>query len=106
MNYDDWLEAPFQEAEARANAIDSITESLLSGDYQPENIDNFNEALGEGCLDTEVVQEKLKAAIAVGVFGHQAIGKVIWDAVYAYWYDQAAKKAIDIHDSGNHYDDF
>lgn len=106
MNYDDWLEAPFQEAETRADAIDSITETLLSGDYKPEDIDNFNEAIGEGCLDTEIVQAKMAAAIAVGVSGHEAIGKVIWDAVYAYWYDQATKKAIDIYDSGNDYDYF
>lgn len=94
MNYDDWLEAPYQDAEARAEAIDSLAEHLLDGDYQPENIDNFLDAIDNGCLSGKDIVSKLEQAIAVGVSGYEAIGKVVWDAVYEYMADRANAEAV------------
>ena len=106
MNYDDWLEAPYQQAEATAYAIDSITEDLLSGDFSPENIDNFLEAIAEGALETDAARAAIAPTIEVGQTDFALIGKAVWNAVYSHIHDKAAERALEIYNNGPEHDDY
>ncbi len=97
--YDNWLEAPYQEAAERDEAIDAMAEELMEGECNPHDPDVFLGAIDNACL--HAVKEKIAAAIAVGVSGHEAIGKVVWDAVYHHCLDEANSIAADRYNSGN-----
>jgi len=97
-NYDRWLEQPYQEAAERGEAIDEEAERLLADECNPENIDNFFEAIGEECL--EPVREKLADAIQEGKGDFAEIGKIVWQAVYEYWRNHADNLAADRYNQG------
>ncbi len=100
--YDRWLEAPYQEACERSDAIDEIAEQLMEDECNPHDVDVFLDAIDNACL--HAVKEKLAQAIAVGVSGHEAVGKVVWDAVYQHCADQADSIAADRYNGGNRAD--
>ena len=77
--YDDWLEAPYQEAEERANAIDEIASELMQDEYNPQDVDVFLAAIDDACLYS--IREKLKTILSEGQ-GYLALGEAIWDAVH------------------------
>lgn len=97
--YDRWLEAPYQEACERNEAIDEIAEQLLDGECDPHDVDVFLNAIDNACL--HAAKEQIAKAIAVGVSGHEAIGKVVWDAVYQHCLEEANSIAADRYNSGN-----
>lgn len=96
--YDRWLEAPYQEAAERDDSIDAESERLLEDECNPENIDNFLDAISNECL--EPVKEKLADAIQEGKGDFAEIGKIVWQAVYQYWRDQADSQAADRYNQG------
>jgi hypothetical protein len=100
--YDRWLEAPYQEAAERADALDEIAEALMEDECNPRDVDVFMEALANDCL--EGVRAKLELAIADGNKGKEKIGEVIWDAVYAWCADQAENLAVEHYNTGKRHD--
>ena len=96
--YDRWLEQPYQEAAERGDAIDAEVERLLEGECDPQNIDNFIEALANDCL--EPVKEKLADAIQEGKSDFAEIGKIVWKAVYEYWRDHSDSLAAERYNQG------
>jgi len=96
--YDRWLEAPYQEACEREEAIDEMAEQLLEGECNPHDVDVFLDAIDNACL--HAAKEKIAEAIAVGVSGHEAIGKVVWFAVFEHCLNQANSLAADRYNSG------
>ena len=97
--YDDWLEAPYQEACQRDEAIDGITQELLDGECNPHDVDVFLSAIDNACLYAS--KEQIAKAIALGQSGHEAIGKAIWSAVYEHCKTEAENIAAERYNSGN-----
>lgn len=91
--YDDWLEAPYQEAEERANAIDSIADELMKDECDPQNIDVFMAAIHDDlCLYS--IQEKIQKILSEGQ-GYLALGEAIWDAVHSHQLSIANELAVE-----------
>jgi hypothetical protein len=91
MTYDDWLEQPFQEAEAQLEAIEIRTEELMSDEWDVNNIDVFVAALECGALD----KYRLEIASAINhKLGTTALlGELVWFAVHDYCREQAETQA-------------
>lgn len=100
--YDRWLEAPYQEACERDEAIDEMVEQLLDGECDPHDVDVFLSAIDNACL--YAMKEQIAEAIAKGHSGHEAIGKAIWSAVYEHCKTEAENIAADRYNSGNRND--
>lgn len=92
--YDTWLEKPFQDNEAKAEAIQEIAEGLMENKYNPRDIDVFMQALFDGALDDSETQ--IADAIKLGNKGFEALGKAIWQAVHDYCEVNADAEAIRI----------
>lgn len=90
--YDDWLEAPYQEAEERANAIDSIADELMQGECNPQDADVFLAAIDDECLYR--IREKLQKILSEGQ-GYLALGEAIWDAVHDHQLSIANELAVE-----------
>lgn len=99
MNYDQWLEQPYQDAEDEAYAIDSISEQLFKEDCSPFDVDNFIFAVDEGCLNDVI--DKLKEAVKKGDDDPELLGKIVWHAVREYWATEADKQAEEIYKRGD-----
>lgn len=102
-DYDRWLEAPYQEAAAKQEAIDEVAEQLMEGECNPHDVDVFLDAIDNACLYE--FREKLAEAIKVGVSGHEKIGKVIWSAVYAHCTATADALAAERYNQRGRHDD-
>jgi hypothetical protein len=99
--YDDWLEQPFQEAEARLEAIEQRAEELLEDQWNPKNIDNFIAAAEGGGLDP--YRSDIANAINNKLAGTSLLGELVWHAVYDYCYKEAQEQARSEIDNGvNH----
>ena len=87
--YDAWLESPYRKAGDAEDRIDQRIAELMHGEMNPDNFDNFMEALYEECLykhrDTieEALQKNDKAML----------GLLIQSAVYDYWEGKAVSQA-------------
>lgn len=104
-DYDRWLEAPYQEEQARLEAIDEVAEQLMETECNPHDVDVFLEAIDNACLHDPIFREKLAEAIKVGVSGHEKIGKVIWSAVYAHCTNEADSLAAERYNQRGRHDD-
>lgn len=98
--YDRWLEQPYQEAAERDDAIDEMAEALMKDECNPQDVDVFLEALANECL--EKIQPKLAEALKSG---HEALGRVIADAVYEYCANQADNLAAERYNQHGRHDD-
>lgn len=101
--YDDWLEQPFQEAEARLEAIEQRTEQLLEDQWNPKNIDNFVTAMECGGLDP--YRSDIKNAINNPLAGTSLLGELVWHAVYDYCYKEAQEQARNEIDTRKNHDE-
>ena len=99
MNYDDWLEQPYQEAAERDEAIDAEVERLLEGECNPHDAECFLGAIDDACLYS-IPKEKIAEAIAIGVCGFEAIGKIVWQSVCEHLRAQAESIAADRYNKG------
>lgn len=98
-DYDRWLEQPYQEAAERSAAIEALVEEVLDEDeFNPMNVTTFLSAIDDAVLHG--VKEKLQVALADPEVGHAQLGKVIYDAVYDYCYDQADNEAARRYNEG------
>lgn len=97
-DYDRWLEQPYQEAAERDDAIDEMVEALMQDECDPQNVDVFLDALANDCLAKTSLDEALKA-------GHEALGRVIADAVHAYCVTQAENLAVERYNQHGRHDD-
>jgi hypothetical protein len=99
MTYDDWLEQPFQEAEARLEAIEERTDALceIGGEWDAQDPDNFINAIADGCLDNQ--KTELADILATGQ-GYTRMGEMLWTAVCEYCREQAEKQATTEIDEG------
>lgn len=98
--YDRWLEQPYQEAAERDDAIDEMVESLMQDECDPQNVDVFLDALANECL--EKIPLKLAEALKAG---HEALGRVIADAVRDYCVTQAENLAVERYNQHGRHDD-
>lgn len=98
MNYDDWLEQPYQEQAERDEAIDAEVERLLEDDHNPLDVSNFIDAICDDCLAS--YEERLDEALTDPNPHFEALGRVLFDAVYAYWRNKAESLAAERYNSG------
>jgi hypothetical protein len=91
MTYDDWLEQPFQEAEARLEAIEIRTEELMSDKWDVNNIDVFVAAVECGALDK--YRSEIANAINNKLGTTALLGELVWFAVNDYCREQAETQA-------------
>lgn len=80
--YDNWLEAPYNEAEDEQDEFDKRVAELLNGDYNPDLPDNIKEAfLNDAFFGShwdalvDAIQKNEKAVI----------GLIITTCLYEYW---------------------
>jgi len=92
MDYDRWLEKPYQDQCDRDNALEAIEEELLKGDYNPDSFDNFVEALSE--VDQEQI-ETLEDYIEQREY--EKLGRALWCISLEYWEKQAQDKASEVY---------
>ena len=106
VDYDRWLEQPYQEQADRSAAIEAMVEDVLKEEeYDPTNVETFFEAINDGCL--EPLSDKLQAALSDPEPGFAKLGAVIYDAVYDYCYkradDEAARRYNEGYQDGGDY---
>ena len=97
--YDDWLEQPFQEAEARLEAIEARTDELteIGGEWDAQDYHVFTNALADDCLKN--YEQEIKNILATGN-GYALLGEVVWSAVTEYCNAQAEEQATTEIDEG------
>ena len=95
MNYDSWLEAPYQERYAEEDKIDERVEELMSEDYNPNTFDNFIESISEADkTDIETIEDYLEK----GEF--EKLGRKLWSICYDRMEKQATDHAVENLNSG------
>jgi hypothetical protein len=77
MNYDTWLERPYQEAAERDHAIEQEVERLLEDEYDIKKFDVFVDAIANDCM--HMAKSEIEQALAVG--DKHLLGELIFDAV-------------------------
>ena len=75
--YDRWLEAPYQEAAERDEAIDAEAERLLDDEYDIKKFDVFVDALANDCI--YMAKTEIEEALAKG--DKHRLGELIFDSV-------------------------
>lgn len=98
-DYDRWLEQPYQEQAERDDAIEHLTEQVLEEkEFDPTNVDTFLAAIDDAVLYG--AKDKIAQALKDPNPGHAALGNVIYEAVYQYWYSQAEEEAANRYNQG------
>jgi hypothetical protein len=87
--YDAWLESPYRESEDREAQIDERITELLHGEMNPDNFDNFQEAICEECL----YQHKDSIEEALRNNDKATLGLLVQSAVFTYWEKKAISEA-------------
>lgn len=94
--YDNWLEKPYQDAQAEQEAIEATMEELLANECNCQSPSVFLEAINEGgCLDDDAIHARLKEILARG-HSYADIGELVYDAVVAYCEATATDRAESI----------
>jgi hypothetical protein len=102
MNYDQWLEQPYDERAKASASIEKMIEQVLDEpEFNPCNAHTFWEAIDGGVLAT-VPLNKFQAALENPEVGHAALGTVVFNAVYEWCYKQAENEAAKRYNEGNH----
>lgn len=95
MNYDSWLEQPYQDKCNEDDAIDARVEELMDEDYNPNNFDNFIESISEADkTDIETIEDYLEK----GEF--EKLGRKLWSICYDRMEKQATDHAVENLNSG------
>ena len=87
--YDAWLQAPYVAAEDDQEKVDQRICNLLNGEYDPDNFQNFLEAISEDALyiHKDSIEEALKNN------DKATLGLLIQSAVFTYWEKKATETA-------------
>lgn len=95
MNYDSWLEQPYQDKYDEDDKIDSRVEELMKEDYKPEDFNNFVESISEAKKeDIEIIEDYLEQ----GEF--EKLGRKLWSICYERMESQANSHAAEDLSSG------
>jgi hypothetical protein len=96
MNYDDWLEQPYQEAAERDHAIEQEVERLLEDEYDIKKFDVFVDAIANDCM--HMAKTEIEQALATG--DKHRLGELIFDAVAEQLDHWAESEAADRYNNG------
>lgn len=89
IDYDRWLEQPYQDECDKEEWIRCRTESLLEDDYDPNAFDNFCEAISEASPDEiETLQDYLEQR------EFEKLGRALWCIALEKMEAQAEAQAI------------
>lgn len=94
--YDKWLMAGADDGQDAQDRIDEEVTRLMHSEYDPDNFDNFVEAIGEDCL----VKHKDTIEQALITDDKSLLGLIISCAVYDYWEKKAIADAEDQESAG------
>ncbi len=95
MNYDSWLEQPYQDQYDEDEKIDCRVEELMKEDYKPTDFNNFAESISEASKeDVETVEDYLEK----GEF--EKLGRKLWSICYERMERQATNHAVENLNSG------
>lgn len=95
MNYDSWLEQPYQDQYAEDEKVDSRVEELMKEDYKPTDFNNFIESISEASKeDVETIEDYLEQ----GKF--EELGRKLWGICYERMEAQATSHAVENLNSG------
>lgn len=93
MDYDKWLQQPYDDRAKMSASIEKEIEVVLQEEkYNPLHWETFLTAVDEGALN-EIPIQKLITALEDPAVGHSAIGTVVYNAVYDWCYKQAENEA-------------
>lgn len=93
MSYDTWLQKHYIEAYEKSNAIEQIIEEVLSEkDFDPTDRNNFLIAINDAVLDN-IPEKRLQDVLDDPDVGFAVLGRMIYEAVYDYYYKQAENEA-------------
>lgn len=99
MSYDNWLEAPYQEAYAHEDVVQERIYELLKDKYNVANFDNFYEAITDIDLKQyDQLKEKLSDALESNNFEH--IGRTLWSFVCDKMERYAENEAMEDYENG------
>jgi len=96
MNYDDWLEQPYQEAAERDHAIEQEVERLLEDEYDIKKFDVFVDAIANDCM--HMAKTEIEQALATG--DKHRLGELIFEAVAEQLDLWAENEAADRYNNG------
>jgi hypothetical protein len=94
--FDKWLMAGAEDGQDSQDRIDEEITRLMHSEYDPDNFENFVEAIGEDCL----VQHKDTIEEALSKNDKALLGLVVSCAVYEYWEKKATEDAQDQESQG------
>jgi hypothetical protein len=94
--FDKWLMAGAEDGAESQDRIDEEITRLMHSEYDPDNFNNFVEAIGEDCL----VQHKDTIEEALRNNDKALLGLVVSCAVYEYWEKKATEDAQDQESQG------
>jgi hypothetical protein len=101
MNYDQWLEQPYDERAKASASIEKMIEQVLDEPaFNPCHIQTFMDAVAEGALDDK--RSELQNALLNPEVGHAALGNAVYNAIYDWCYQQAENEAAKRYNEGNH----
>lgn len=95
MDYDRWLEQPYQDQCDMDNALEEIEQELLEGEYNPNHFDNFVEAIAEASQDNI---ETIDDYMAQREF--EKLGRALWCISLEYWEKKAKDKSPEVYYNG------
>jgi len=95
MNYDSWLEQPYQDQYDEDDKIDSRVEELMEEDYNPNDFNNFVESISEASKDDiETIEDYLQRK------EYDKLGLKLWAICYERMEKQATNHAVENLNSG------
>jgi hypothetical protein len=93
MDFDRWLEQPYDERAKASAAIEREIERILDEPaFNPSNVETFWEAIDGGVL-ANVSKDDFRKALESPEVGHNALGTLVFNAVYDWCYKQAENEA-------------
>lgn len=104
MDFDRWLEEPYDRRARESAAIEREIEQILNEPkFNPCNVHTFWEAIDGGVL-ANVPLKKFQLALESPEVGHAALGTVVFNAVYDWCYQQAENEAAKRYNEGIRHD--
>lgn len=93
MDYDRWLQQPYDEAAQRTAAIEQMIEDVLKEDeFNPLKAETFCTAISEGVID-DIPKAVLEEALNDPNPGFAKLGRLVYEAVYRWCYASADDEA-------------
>ena len=96
VNYDAWLEKPYQDQCRDADAFEAAIEEVMQEpEFDPLNVKTFLAAIDDACLYAikDEIAKELQADYDPKM-GMKMLGELIFNAVYDRCYELAEKEAI------------